>query len=587
MKFFSNLLVVLLLASGASFAQIPLDPLGNLEYDQLLSDVWGYVDNGTEYALVGVRNGTSIVNVSDPCNPFEVDFVDGPNTIWRDIKTWGNYAYVTNEGDEGIKIIDLSNLPGPVSSSNWDGGLYANSQNGFVSFETSHNIFIDENGIGYIVGANFGNRGCIIIDIAANPLNPPILNIYNDNYVHDVFVRGDTMWLSEINAGRMAIFDVSDKTNLQLIGLANTPDGAAHNAWVSDDNNYMFTTDETGGGKVTCFNVSNLSNIFIEDVYVSSLGGNDAVPHNVHVLGDYLVTSHYHDGITIVDISNPSNLVEVDAHDTSPNYSGQGFEGCWGAYPYLPSGRMLATDQQEGLFIYGDASTECIQRLEVQFKVLLEGPLDGNTMQTNLGNLIPLQQPYGSSPFNYAGTETLTNIPANMVDWVLVEVRNNVTPNISGARSTTTLATKAGILLNDGRIVDLDGVSALTFNNLDPSDAYYFCIRHRNHLDILTSIPLNSSNGSVVYDFTDNDSKALGPSQLKSMGFGKYAMYAGEFNSDGNIQNTDRDSWKSDPAILNTYNLNDGNLDGTVQVTDYDRWYENRTKAGVAEIDFN
>tara|TARA_B100001250_G_C19731302_1_gene758642 strand:- start:122 stop:1381 length:1260 start_codon:yes stop_codon:yes gene_type:complete len=68
-------------------------------------------------------------------------------------------------------------------------------------------------------------------------------------------------------------------------------------------------------------------------------------------MGDYLVTSYYTSGVTVVDASDPSNLIEVAYYDTSPGYDGGEFEGCWGAYPFLPSGLILASDQQTGLHI--------------------------------------------------------------------------------------------------------------------------------------------------------------------------------------------------------------------------------------------
>ena len=86
------------------------------------------------------------------------------------------------------------------------------------------------------------------------------------------------------------------------------------------------------------------------------------IPYNTHfisttyeylnpIASSYLVTSYYTSGVTVIDASNPYNLQEVAFFDTSPNYSGSEFEGCWGAYPYLPSGLILASDQQTGLHI--------------------------------------------------------------------------------------------------------------------------------------------------------------------------------------------------------------------------------------------
>ena len=99
-------------------AQLNLNLLSNYTYAPArgdCSDIWGHVDSfGNEYAIVGNNNGTSIVNVTDPINPIEVFFTSGPSSTWRDIKVWGDVAYITNETSGGLKIIDMSSLPGTI-----------------------------------------------------------------------------------------------------------------------------------------------------------------------------------------------------------------------------------------------------------------------------------------------------------------------------------------------------------------------------------------------------------------------------------------------------------------------------------------
>ena len=115
-----------------------------------LNDIWGWVDSvGNEYAIVGMNDGTSIIDLSDPLNPQEVLFVPGMNSIWRDIKTYGNYAYVTTEAMNGLLIIDLSNLP---DSANTNTYLYTGPSN--AQWQKAHNIYIDDRGYAYIFGAN-------------------------------------------------------------------------------------------------------------------------------------------------------------------------------------------------------------------------------------------------------------------------------------------------------------------------------------------------------------------------------------------------------------------------------------------------
>lgn len=328
----------------SSFGQLNVTELGQLTYNTSLSDIWGHVDKlGNEYALVGVYNGFSIVDVTNPDSANEVYFEQGVNSIWRDIKTWDNHAYVSTEGGDGILIVDMNPLPGDITSStSFTGSTYP--------FTTVHNIYIDELGKLYIFGANSGSGGAIICDLTADPMNPVELGRFDAHYLHDGMARGDTLWGGAIYEGMLIAIDVSDPANPVMMGTANTPSNFTHNAWVSDDGTHVFTTDEVNGGFIGAFNVTDLDNIFETD-RIQSNPGEMVIPHNVHVRNDYLVTSYYTDGVTIHDASRPGNLIEVGAYDTSPNFSGSGYNGCWGAYPFLPSGNILASDMQEGLYI--------------------------------------------------------------------------------------------------------------------------------------------------------------------------------------------------------------------------------------------
>ncbi|MGB1205093.1 MAG: choice-of-anchor B family protein [Chitinophagales bacterium] len=322
-----------------------------LTYSSEMSDIWGYAVDGNEYALVTTEDETSIVNVTNPDNPIEVFNVAGPNTFWRDPKTHGTFAYITNEAGGGLQIIDMSALPnGNITNddvSYWTGGNYQGSN---VSFSTAHNIFVDEFGVGYIVGANYGVGGMIIVDLVANPTNPPILGIYNERYVHDIYVRDNIAWAAEINNGVFSVVEVSDKNNPLVLAIENTSSGASHNIWLSDDGNYVFTTDEVNNANIDAFDVSDLGDIQETDRFQSSPGSN-VMPHNVFVYGNFLTISYYRDGAVIADATYPNKIIEVGNYDTSPNFSGGGFNGCWGVYPYLPSGNLLATDIEEGLYV--------------------------------------------------------------------------------------------------------------------------------------------------------------------------------------------------------------------------------------------
>lgn len=317
--------------------------LSNLSYHDTLSDVWGYATIDSEYALVGVYDGISIVDVTDPEKPNQLVFYPGYKSKWRDLKTWTHYLYVVNETGGGLQIVDLSRVvQGDIDSSY--------TENVSLGFETAHNIYIDEKGVLYVFG--YDNEGGVLMyDVSNNPENPTLLGSFNDYYIHDGMARGDTLWAAAINDGLFSVIDVVDKANPRIMASHETPSLFSHNCWISDDGDYLYTTDEVGGAYVTAYDVSDLTNIDEVDRMQSWSIQSDVVPHNTHVLGDFLVTSYYADGLSIVDVSEPSNMVEVAYYDTSPFYTGNGFHGAWGAYPWLPSGNILVTDMEEGLYV--------------------------------------------------------------------------------------------------------------------------------------------------------------------------------------------------------------------------------------------
>jgi choice-of-anchor B domain-containing protein len=346
---FLRAIFVVLLTMNQTEAQLNMSLVSRVNYQQLhntdLNDIWGYVDEtGVEYALVGARKGTSVVSLADPANPAELFWEPGMNSVWRDLKTWGDYAYVTTEAENGLLIIDLSPLPASnaLTTSYYFGPAGAN-------WSSAHNIYIDEFGYAYIFGANRGNGGVIILDVATDPLNPIEVGVFDNWYCHDGYARNNLLYLAHINNGFFSVVDVSDKQAPVLLGTKTTPSSFTHNVWPSDDGQFVFTTDEVSGAYLGAYDVSDPANI-VEVDRVRSSPGSGVIPHNVHVFGNYLITSYYSDGVTVHDITYPHNMVEVGHYDTYPLQTSS-YDGCWGAYPFLPSGLVLATDISEGLFV--------------------------------------------------------------------------------------------------------------------------------------------------------------------------------------------------------------------------------------------
>ncbi len=340
----SCLLVIL---SLLSFSQKNISLLGHLAYGNNVScsNLSGYVDSaGREYALVGTSQGLSIVAIDTPTNPHQLFLVPGAtgnSGLWREVREYNGYAYVTTEQSSGLVVVNLKYLPDSIQ-------YHTINPNGM---HTSHDIFIDEHGIAYVNGTD---KGQLFLDLNANPWNPTYLGRFTNNYVHDCFVRHDTMWAACINDGIIKVVDVRNKTTadaaINNITQWTTPLNFAHNCWKSDDDKYLFTTDEKPNSTLTCYNISDLSNVFETDRAQVQPGSNTII-HNTYFLNNYCPTSYYTYGVAIFDVTRKNNLVEVGHYDTSPGYAGDGFYGQWGVWPYLPSGNLICSDMETGLWI--------------------------------------------------------------------------------------------------------------------------------------------------------------------------------------------------------------------------------------------
>lgn len=325
----------------------------------LYNDIWGYVDSlGNEFAVIGGRTAIFIYNVNDCANPQNIlTYYDGSNTVWRDFKTYRHYIYATGDGigfNKGLQIINMNTSPPTVT-------------NFTTHFQKAHNIFIDEpNGRLYVVGSNTVNRGLIIYDLNSNPANPTmiksvrldtLINSSLNTYVHDVYVEDNIAYCSTNNSG-YSVWDVSDVNNIQLIDFNTGNSGYNHSSWKHPYEEYYYVAYEVPFGiPIRIF--KRIGNDF---QYITEFNNpleapqyTNCVPHNPFVKGDTLYISYYHDGLQVYDVGDPENPRRIGWYDTYPNNNGNGYSGyngCWGTYPFLPSGCILASDISYGLFTF-------------------------------------------------------------------------------------------------------------------------------------------------------------------------------------------------------------------------------------------
>ena len=338
-----------LLAPFLAFSQLNMTLQDSVTYTVGVNDVNGWVaPDGKEYALIGLNTGVAIVDINEDTLQ-EVAFVAGVNNLWRDINTYGHYAYVSSEAHVGLLIIDLQYLPDSVQTFIWQDALP--TPNGPRPFEKAHTLWTDEHGLLYLNGSNLNNGGVIMLDIATNPIDPIFLGYAPNIYSHDCYSRDSIIYSAEIYDGNLSMYDAHDPQNITLIGRVKTPYEFTHNAWLSDNSQFMFTTDERPNSYVASYDISDPSNIVELDRYrQAATDGRGNVGHNVYVWNDWLVVAYYANGTVIVDASRPDNLVEVGNFDS---YLGDGgFPGVWGSYPWLPSGKILTSDRNSGLYVF-------------------------------------------------------------------------------------------------------------------------------------------------------------------------------------------------------------------------------------------
>ena len=344
--FYTWSLLALLAASPLAAQNINTSFRSKITYPgQTLANIWGYESRGHEYALVGGQLGLIIIDITNPDVPQQIVQIPGPNNLWKEIKTYKHYAYITSEGGQGIQVVDLTGLPSPVLQSHFytgDGAILG-------QLNTIHALHIDETkGFLYAWGGDLFGGGAKIFDLKTDPYNPVYVGKYDQlGYIHDGYVDNDTMYSCHIYAGQFAIVNMADKSAPELINTQTTPNAFPHNTWLTDDRHTILTTDERTNSYLASYDVSDPTDIKFLDK-IQGTPGSGSIVHNTYAMRNWAISSWYKDGFTMVDVTRPDNLVQVGNHDTYPSGQGDGFEGCWGVYPFFTSGTIIASNINVG-----------------------------------------------------------------------------------------------------------------------------------------------------------------------------------------------------------------------------------------------
>ena len=345
------------------------------------NDNWGWRDpeTGRYYALVGMTDRASFVDMTDPLNPRVVGVLPMPEgangSAWRDIKTYRNHAFIVSDGagQHGMQVFDLTRLRNQTGAP-----VVFDADALYTEIASSHNIVInEESGFAFSVGSSSGGTTCggglHIIDIR-DPKNPTFAGCFADpqtgrastGYTHDAqcvtYSGPDAQYDGReicfgANETALSIADVTDKENTVALSRATYPSvGYSHQGWLSEDQRWFFMNDEldelqglVARTRTLVWDVSDLDD---PQLVAEHLGEEESSDHNLYVVGDLMYQSNYQSGLRILDIEDPANPVEIAYFDTVPyGDNGAGFGGSWSNYPFFDNGLVIVTSGNEGLFL--------------------------------------------------------------------------------------------------------------------------------------------------------------------------------------------------------------------------------------------
>ena len=319
-------------------------------------------------------------------------------------------------------------------------------------------------------------------------------------------------------------------------------------------NNILYNTAYSNGSLLTVNNTSDINNIDLDyNLYYKSVGVDTKIGGTSRTLPEFKLKYASDEQHSI-----SSNPLFMDAANYDFRLQSNS--------PAIGSGINLGLKDILGNLISGNTDIGAFQyktnlNQTSGLKIFLEGSFENGIMSTALSDqkIIPLSQPYVSTPWSYSGNERVTLVPQNIVDWVLIELRLN-------SDASSRVARQAAFVNSNGLVIDISG-NNISFNNVADGD-YYIVVIQRNHLAVMSAKSVSIKDGCISYDFTTGEDKAYGSNAMANLGDGIFGMYGGDSDSNGIID--DSDVTDVGNSLFNTnYLLSDIDLNCKVNVIDY------------------
>ena len=346
--------------------------------------------------MIGLGDGTGVVDVTDPANPREVVTIPGNASPWREVKIYQSfdagsnrfraYAYITTEApNSGLQVIDLSGLPATatLATTLLDTGSQHTAYISNIDYATNMALPGAEAFL-YLAGSDIDNGAWRVYSLA-NPEQPQFIAAApaGTEYVHDATsllitdARAAQCGVGhnpcevyvDFNENTVDLWDVTDKLAPILLSSTTYSDASyTHSGWPTADQRHIFVHDETEEinrglfTQIYTMNVDDLQNPFIVGSYQ---GPDTTTDHNGYTKGNFLYVSHYRRGLVVFDASNPEDLREVASFDTflAPAGNSAGTDGAWGVYPFFPSGTVVISDISNGLIVLRDQAATLAQNV--------------------------------------------------------------------------------------------------------------------------------------------------------------------------------------------------------------------------------
>jgi len=316
---------------------------------------WADTINHKEYGIAGSVDSIYFFDITDPSSMKKVVVRNGiTHCMNRDFDIYDHYVYCVSDNDFGsvkgrLQIFDMQYLPDSVHQVYLSDSTMLNTHTIFVNIKSKRLykcICYHRNLAGVY-------RNALEIYSLLNPENPTYMaTLSSDNgFVHECYAKNDTVYCSSGNNG-LFFYDMKDTANLKLLGSITPPypeNAYNHSNWLDSSGKYILFTDETPDGKgMKIYDISDIANPKAVCTPFRSYGS----PHNSYWVGRYAYTSMYYGGVNIYDMKNVNAPDFVGYFRTFSNpHTANIYEGCWGVYPFLPSGNIIASDMNTGIYL--------------------------------------------------------------------------------------------------------------------------------------------------------------------------------------------------------------------------------------------